>query len=667
MEIDAPEVTKTVVVETEAQRDENEREVIASSRKTPSEGRRTTEGSFHSAQEAITTTIDATIEVIEPENKPDKVEDRIQEDVNEQSSPFQEHTEVEPVQQLEPVEAENVNKNSLDEMTADNFEDIGSPSDGSTPDRLLTRKSSLTFASLPPREPLKQSIGARTSHADQVARGRSSYYGRLTNGRLTQPAQDTEADKMDVDYDTQTLDRDMSDAESQTRTLHNKSSTQRLHERINMLGASRPSKSIPAVVPVAPQVTYPEISASKPDQSAQHKADTTVDDDDDWIKPLGSPMSRPALAKSHTTDLMEKIHGKESIGEFGWVTQVPKPIDISTMRTSPRPKGVTSPIYAHGKSASTTVLPSPSKVSMMPEVSHKKTISVSNPTLAEQSYTPIGSPKRLPDGPSSAKLRLQSIMKTAKGLFTSSAGISAAAKMETLSPSMKMLANSNNGLYPSLDPAKQRALPPSPSREDGRRTRSSTENQKKKEKEAKQQQKVTDELDKAREKERQKAAQFKQDRDKALPSLPSESMPPPAQSTRSSPRKAVESKPEEVAQPVEQQKSIPRPTNIQGAPQRPAQARRPVKPTRDAPPKAQPPQRVEIKLNHRVPLSTAALAQKLEDSLPPPAPPKQTGLMKKASNASVTTTTSNTSFKSSASTKPKALLAAERKKEQVSY
>src|SRR6266511_4030708 len=112
--------------------------------------------------------------------------------------------------------------------------------------------------------------------------------------------------------------------------------------------------------------------------------------------------------------------------------------------------------------------------------------------------------------------------------------------METLSPSMKKIANANSGLYHSLEPTKQRALPPSPTREEGRRTRSSTEReQKKKEREAKEQQSMAAKLEKAREEQRHQAAQYKQDRDKALPSLPVEAAQPPAQPTRSSPRKAA--------------------------------------------------------------------------------------------------------------------------------
>ncbi|KKY19296.1 putative inner centromere protein [Diplodia seriata] len=61
------------------------------------------------------------------------------------------------------------------------------PSDGSSPAKPLLRKSSLTFSSLPAREPLagKKSMGSRisrTSHVDQY-KARSSHFGRFTGGK----------------------------------------------------------------------------------------------------------------------------------------------------------------------------------------------------------------------------------------------------------------------------------------------------------------------------------------------------------------------------------------------------------------------------------------------------------------------------------------------------
>lgn len=56
-----------------------------------------------------------------------------------------------------------------EETVLDNLDDMGSPSDGFTPERMPVRKSSLSFASLPAREPLKSLGGSRisrTSHID---------------------------------------------------------------------------------------------------------------------------------------------------------------------------------------------------------------------------------------------------------------------------------------------------------------------------------------------------------------------------------------------------------------------------------------------------------------------------------------------------------------------
>src|SRR5579862_4296845 len=98
----------------------------------------------------------------------------------------------------------------------------------------------------------------------------------------------------------------------------------------------------------------------------------------------------------------------------------------------------------HHKNASTSRLPSPTRPGLAID-SSAKPISVSNPNLssvfedsapAPTSTAPAGSPtsRRFVDGPSSAKAKLTSMLKSAKGLFVSSASISAAAKMESLSP-----------------------------------------------------------------------------------------------------------------------------------------------------------------------------------------------------------------------------------------
>jgi hypothetical protein len=127
---------------------ENNAETAATTNivKSPSDGRRTTEGSFHSAQEAITTTLDAIAANSPVVNSAQENQSNSPPTPEEKSSPFREHTE--------PNNKQDGTKHPLDTIMGDQFDDIGSPSDGSTPDRPLIRKSSHTFPSLPPREPL---------------------------------------------------------------------------------------------------------------------------------------------------------------------------------------------------------------------------------------------------------------------------------------------------------------------------------------------------------------------------------------------------------------------------------------------------------------------------------------------------------------------------------
>ncbi|KAL4936617.1 hypothetical protein BDV06DRAFT_227716, partial [Aspergillus oleicola] len=314
-----------------------------------------------------------------------------------------------------------------DEMALDNLDDIASQSDDS-PERPPVRKSSLSFASLPAREPLgSKTLGgsrlSRTSHLGSIKpTAGPSYSGRQTGHRMTQ-AQDenSQADKMDVD---EAKTNEESDVDAKATKLHNKSSTQRLHEKISMLGKmqpSRPTKSIPAAAASA-QVSYPELPAMQPEarkeSSNSKQRETTPQpqaDDDDWIKPLSSPfqaypttqptaskLARPAT--SHAPELSSPI--KSTAHELTR-THTTQATEISRQKSA-------TPIFS-----------SPQRFG------HTKSASVN--IDSKMTTTPIGSPRG--DGPLSAsKSRLQSIVRSAKGLFTSSGGISAAARVEASSP-----------------------------------------------------------------------------------------------------------------------------------------------------------------------------------------------------------------------------------------
>ena len=327
----------------------------------------------------------------------------------------------------------------------------------------------------------------------------------------------------------------------------------------------------------------------------------------------------------------------------------------SAVRLSPSP-GKFMPGYGHQKSASTITLVSPGKAAMAPPPGHSKTISVSNPP--NPSTTPEGSPKRYFDGPLSAsKSKLQSIMKTAKGLFTSSAGVSAAAKMETLTPNaLRSAANNVPGLYPNLNGMNaDKPLPSSPTK-DVRKTRSSTEKEKeekRREEEAKALQKMDDQLQRAREQEKQKVAQFKKAQDKAITGRPNQPL-------RSSPRRQPEE--QKAVDPVEEtHETAPLPALPQQS-----KLSRPTKPNIASKARPQP---VSIRvgtLSQRMPITTSALASNLQETLPA-AEPRRPGLVKKASNTSMTSTAPTTGFKASVGSqpaKPRSIMLADRKREQ---
>ena len=741
----------------------------------PSEDRRTTEGSFHSAREDLTSKVLA--KHSPQRNVPTTLnmnEEHSEEDV--QLAPAKETSSAE-VEVITAIQGEHMEKDSLLDVDPA-VDESRSSSEGSSPVRPLVRKSSLTFAALPAREPLttKKSIGARVSrisHLDQSKinpLSRGSVLGRFIDGKslsgTQQKLQDDEA-RMDederidhrgnndediemVDEERPALTREESDGDAKITKLHNKSSTQRLHERINMLGQShppRPTKSIPAVANVAVQPSYPELTCPGIEEikdlelmnpplpnsnTANPIDDSDNDDDDDWIKPppVQSKEQKPTkLSNEYSADVVEEVNPKNGRGgyESGLGTHErpeakgPQPFRQHAVSSKPTSNGL-----VHAKSVSAPNLISPSRVTTATGKNHDVDNLASNtvlPSLAhtepfvQQSTTPARTPvsRRHVDGPLSAsKSKLQSIMKTARGLFTSSAGISAQAKMETFSPrSMRSRGpaqgpiESNNadvGLYPDLHNAGTALnlvdeLPGHPLRKgEALRTRSSMGKEDKRiEKELKERERVESELEKVRETERQKAARYEEElsttaSSKKIPLSEQERVPESTESETPQLRTAIRKNPRRIptrGEPVSnievtQASSIsaehsetagtmlppPPRTQTNSQIQKPKDLRRPIKPARDAASKPKP-QPVSIRvgtLSQRIPLNNTVLSSSLQESLPPPQS-KPAAVVKKASNVSLQTSASGVSLKtsvSSTSTKPKALLAAERKKEQVS-
>lgn len=656
----------------------------------------TTEGSFDSAREApneseVTMTLsDPAVEFTEPQEA--------------------HHSSNAPHQRLSPERAEPVKEDAMDidqrddELALDEpIDESNSPSQGSSPFEPIVRKSSLTFASLPAPEPwtTKKSMGARTSrtsHLDQNknALGRGSYLGRFTGGKsLGASKQPDENPKMEDETDLDGTPRpaivgEEFDGDTKFTQLHNKSSTQRLHDKINMLGKSqtaRPTKSIPTNAvpsnPLYPELPPAELQTRLPEQTQpvlEHVNTTTPeDDDDDWIQPPPNqlpPAKRPQLPKSTTADVMEHIRGKQHIGDddFGpgsYDNAVFQ--DASASQHHTLEHAVLSPNLA--RSASAAILGSPQRNGAELETHGSTSNQAFNPDSQPSSTaTPAATPvvKRNADGPISAsKSRLQSIMKTARGLFTSSAGVSAQAKIEALSSpttrsrakiqqSVDMNSKSNEYVQPIMQT-------------EGRKTRSSTE---KEEKRKLQEARMAHEHEHSEETASQpqrpqmsELGHLAKDAERGEGDLKSAQSAKPA---RQSPRRIQ--KQSEVRELEDGGET--RASNVHGhtmAPpqvqpsqlQRPKELRRPVKPAREAASKPKPQTiRVGALSQQRIPLSNSALSSSLQESLPP-AQSGRPGLMKKASNASIQTSVSNSSLKSSTSSKPKALIAAERKKEQV--
>ncbi|KAF2706467.1 hypothetical protein K504DRAFT_459769 [Pleomassaria siparia CBS 279.74] len=398
---------------------------------------------------------------------------------------------------------------NVDEDEMDIDDDVRSPSDKSSPVKPLVRKSSLTFASLPAREPFlpKKSMGnrvSRTSYVDQN-KNRNSQMGRFTGGKslggsqMAQPAETHDDDDF-VDEDRPQLLRE----ESETTKIHNKTSTQRLADRINMLKQKHePPKSINHHIAPAQSSQPLNVAPAQPIETAQPsypllppgKSDAIdEDDDDDWISPIG-----PAAAAA---------------------------------RNPLRP--------AFSQSCSADTFPTPK------ERAFPRALSVSNPDISAvvESISPVGSPtsKKYMDGPLSAsKAKFYSALRAAKEKIIGSSATSAQVKLDALiedplHPKLQAHDSSDdmlspkhndkpaNGLFSHLrSPSKESvksnkvtkpktaAMPGSPAKEDGRRTRSSTEREKQKdkeyrEKEARHLQRTEDKLKEMREKEQFKAS-----------------------------------------------------------------------------------------------------------------------------------------------------------------
>ncbi|OJD26210.1 hypothetical protein ACJ73_02409, partial [Blastomyces percursus] len=649
----------------------------------PSVDRRTTDASFHSARE-IASNKESTVEPMDIghyESTPIAALRQVATAAHPESPRELAHAhgklDSTPLEKANVMEVET---HEHDATLDHHFDDIGSPSDGSTPDRPPIRKSSLSFASLPAREPIttKRSMGghrmSRISHIDPSKSIQSGYYGRQTGGaRMTQILPEEHTEQGNIEDSTKAAEdrapappHEESELTMKGASTCNKSSTQLLHEKINMLGksqSSRSTKSIPAPAPnVNSQVQYPELS-SQVEPAADKPRRPSPIEAQSYDSRTAPPRSPQHFQSSHSVRELTA----ESPQQLRRVT--PQEDRMSRImysrspeRRSPAAKPFDGTGAFHAKSASTSIITPP----------RANTIGHQRNTSNRETVTPISSPRR-DDGPLSAsKSRLQSIMKTAKGLFTSTGSVSAAARKEVMSSS-PTTTRSHTGLYPNLQEMfSQEPQPPSnqsPPLQEGRRTRSSTEREeKRKEQERQEMQRMEEQLRKLREQEIQKQATIN------VAPLPKSVGTTPARetlATRLSPRRPPTQ--QSVREPgqsrdTEHKFAVPAKPHHQS---KQNDSRRPVRPTRDfQKPKPQP---VSIRvgtLSQRIPLSNSALSSSVQEPTPNPTPASKApapGVNKNGSKLSMQTNSSTSSFKSATSatsSKSKAVQAAEKKKEE---
>lgn len=345
-----------------------------------------------------------------------------------------------------------------------------SPSEGSSPIRPLVRKSSLSFASLPAREPLtsKKSLGTRMSRVSHVDQTRTSFYSRLTGGgKSLGVRQDAleDQDAMDVDEDDHTDGEEEQDA----LTNHSKTYTQRLQDQISMLGKSQAAaprpKSIPNLTAAQPpslgtQSQIPQQAQPTPeDQSKSPKPTLQLtrtpgafpnDDDDDWIAPPTTKQMPPqsprlGLAKSLSADVMEGLSGKGTAGTVDFeIPHAPSPVvrhqsPIDSPRRVPPPaqrsaalpgdtKTISGPDFSR---ISTTENTLENDLVKSTAFSHQSIDVVRDADLPEAPLSPQSTVRDSPvksNALKHVKNKFSSILKGSKGLLASSAALSAEGK-----------------------------------------------------------------------------------------------------------------------------------------------------------------------------------------------------------------------------------------------
>lgn len=219
----------------------------------------------------------------------------------------------------------------------------------------------------------------------------------------------TAAEVVDVDDVRASYSRGLSAGENSQENIttkrETKTSTQLLHERISMLGQSRTprlskSKSITSSQPF--QVHYPDLSqsrsefASNPEGRDQGmRKSITMNENDEHE-------SRSSRAKTSTSQATEYDDGRQKIGD-----------------DEPRQQARTQRASSEAKSSSTTRHPSTEDLPDSMPRSPSPVRAFTND--AKETATLQTTPSRFGKSLTASKHRLQSIMKSAKGIFSSGA------------------------------------------------------------------------------------------------------------------------------------------------------------------------------------------------------------------------------------------------------
>jgi len=317
-----------------------------------------------------------------------------------------------------------------------------SPSSESTsPARtLLRKKSSLNFASLPAREPLttKKSVGPGIARNSQISSlkgrgGTSDYFGMSAYSKDVIEPQDNGHVPTSATFQTDALGSpriarkpvatapvsDLTNVRTAEEELRaqSRASTMRLQERLAMLGKPaqpRLSRSVPSTVIVSQTIVQQSPNMHRKDAAESEELD---EDLDDWIGPMSV----------HQTTVSSKSNALKSPA----LEQV-----IPTQNTQPKTLDKTP---AAAVRTNLPTLPQPTFNSVIPTapVSPTKVPILPYPRLdiaKPASTTPFGSPvvQRHNDGPLSAsKAKLQSVLKSARGIFSSTAGLMGHGTKET--------------------------------------------------------------------------------------------------------------------------------------------------------------------------------------------------------------------------------------------